>query len=99
MTGVIPESFELSQNYPNPFNPSTTIRYALPTESKVTIKIYNMLGQEVRTLINDVVSSGYHEVVFNAANLSSGVYLYNIKAISTLGSKEYSNTKKLILLK
>ena len=99
LTGVIPESFELSQNYPNPFNPSTTIRYALPTESKVTIKIYNMLGQEVRTLINDVVSSGYHEVVFNAANLSSGVYLYNIKAISTLGSKEYSNTKKLILLK
>jgi hypothetical protein len=58
-----------------------------------------LLGQEVATLVNNVESTGYHEVVFNAANLSSGVYLYTIKAISTESSKEFSNTKKLILLK
>lgn len=99
LAGIIPDNFELNQNYPNPFNPSTTIRYALPSESKVTISIYNLLGQEVATLVNDVKSSGYHEVVFNAANLSSGVYLYRINAVSTSGSKEFSNTKKLVLLK
>jgi len=92
-------SFELGQNYPNPFNPSTTIRYALPFESKVAITVYNLLGQEVATLVNDVKSSGYHEVVFNASSLSSGVYLYRINAVSSTGSKEFSSTKKLILLK
>jgi hypothetical protein len=99
LAGITPSNFELSQNYPNPFNPSTTIRYALPFESKVAIIVYNLLGQEVATLVNNVESTGYHEVVFNAANLSSGVYIYTIKAISTESSKEFSNTKKLILLK
>ncbi len=99
LAGVIPDNFELSQNYPNPFNPSTTIRYALPSESKVSITVYNLLGQEIAELVNDIKSFGYHEVVFNAANLSSGVYLYRINATSTSGSKEFSSTKKLILLK
>lgn len=99
LAGITPDNFELSQNYPNPFNPTTTIRYAIPSESKVTITVFNLLGQEIASLVNDVKSSGYHEVVFNAANLSSGVYLYKINAISTTGSKEFSSTKKLILLK
>jgi len=99
LAGITPTEFELSQNYPNPFNPSTTIRYALPFESKVAITVYNLLGQEVATLVNDVQSTGYHEVVFNAASLSSGVYLYRINAVSSAGSKEFSSTKKLILLK
>jgi hypothetical protein len=99
LAGVIPSNFELSQNYPNPFNPSTTIRYALPSESKVTITVYNLLGQELATLVNDIKSSGYHEVVFNAANLSSGVYLYTVRAVTTEGSKDFNSTKKLILLK
>ncbi len=99
LAGITPDNFELSQNYPNPFNPSTTIRYALPSESKVTITIFNLLGQEVASLVNDVKSSGYHEVIFKASDLSSGVYLYKISAISTIDSKEFSSTKKLILLK
>ncbi len=99
LAGITPSDFELSQNYPNPFNPSTTIRYAVPNESKVSISIFNLLGQEVATLVNDIQSAGYHEVIFNAANLSSGVYLYKINGISTTGSKEFSSTKKLILLK
>ena len=99
LAGITPTEFELSQNYPNPFNPSTTIRYAVPNESKVSISIFNLLGQEVATLVNDIQSAGYHEVLFNAANLSSGVYLYRINAVSTGGAKEFSSTKKLILLK
>ncbi len=99
LAGITPENFVLSQNYPNPFNPSTTIRYALPTESKVVISIYNLLGEEIATLVNDVQSSGYHEVVFNATELSSGVYLYRINAVSSTGSKDFNSTKKLILLK
>src|SRR5574338_87916 len=99
LNGVIPSNFELSQNYPNPFNPSTTIRYAVPVESKVSISIFNLLGQEITTLVSGVESAGYHEVQFNGMNLSSGVYLYRINAVSTAGSKEFSSTKKLILLK
>ncbi len=99
LAGITPTEFELSQNYPNPFNPSTTIRYAVPNESKVSISIFNLLGQEVATLVNDVQPAGYHEVQFNASDLSSGVYLYRINAVSSAGSKEFTSTKKFILLK
>ena len=96
---VLPNTFTLSQNYPNPFNPSTTIRYAVPNESKVSITVFNLLGQEIATLINDIQPAGYHEVTFNAANLSSGVYLYRINAVSSINSKEFTSTKKFILLR
>ena len=96
---ILPFVFSLQQNYPNPFNPSTTIRYALPTESKVSVKIYNTLGQKVATLVNNTQVSGYHEVTFNANNLPSGVYFYTIMAHSSSGSKEFISTKKLMLLK
>ena len=97
--GMTPTHFELSQNYPNPFNPSTTIRYAVHNESKVLITVFNLLGQEVATLVNDIQPAGYHEVQFNASDLSSGVYLYRINTVSSLNSKQFTSTKKFILLK
>ncbi len=86
-------TFALLQNYPNPFNPSTTIRYAIPAQSFVTIKIYDMLGREVSTLANEIQSPGWKEVQWNGANHSSGVYLYRITA------NGFAETKKLTLLK
>lgn len=99
LNGLTPTAYELNQNYPNPFNPSTTIRYALPNESKVSITVFNLLGQEVTQLVNDIQPAGYHEVNFNASGLSSGVYLYRINAVSSASSKEFTSTKKLLLLK
>ncbi len=99
LAGVVPEQFQLSQNYPNPFNPSTTIRYALPTESKVSLIIYNLLGQKIAQLADEVQNSGYHEKLFNASKLASGVYLYSLRAESTDGKSNFALTKKLILMK
>lgn len=96
---IIPNDFSLSQNYPNPFNPSTVIRYALPSESKVTLTIYNLLGQAINELVNDTKSAGYHEVNFKANNLASGIYFYRISATSIDGKHNSVDTKKLILLK
>jgi hypothetical protein len=76
---VIPAKFELSQNYPNPFNPSTQIEYSIPRDGYVSLKIYNALGQQVADLVDGIVKAGNHQVTFNAANLSSGVYYYRIK--------------------
>jgi hypothetical protein len=88
-----PSTFKLHQNYPNPFNPSTTISYDLPTRSHVTLRIFNVLGQEVATLVDDEVRAGRHEVGWNAARMTSGVYLYQLKANRSI------ETKKLILLR
>jgi hypothetical protein len=89
----IPESFTLYQNYPNPFNPATTIKFALPVDSKVKINVYNSVGQLVETLVDKEMESGYHEVNFNASRLASGVYLYQLQA------GEYVAVKKMLLLK
>jgi hypothetical protein len=89
----VPSSFALSQNYPNPFNPSTVICYELPKESFVTLKVYDMLGREVSTLVKGTMSLGQHQVVFNAEDLSGGIYFYKITA------GEFSKTVKMILLK
>ena len=86
-------SFALSQNYPNPFNPSTTIRYAIEKESDVRIKVYDLLGNEITTLVNEVKPAGIYEVDFNAGNLPGGVYFYKLTA------GKFSETKKLVLLK
>jgi len=71
----------------------------LPQESKVSLTIYNLLGQRIAELIDGIQSAGYHETVFNASNLASGVYLYSINAVSSDGTKNFTVTKKLVLLK
>ena len=90
---IIPNEYLLYQNYPNPFNPSTTIKYSIPKLNFVTIKIYDVLGSEVATLINEEKSGGNYELSWSAANLPSGVYFYQLKAGS------YVEIKKMILLK
>lgn len=92
-SAVGPQTIELSQNYPNPFNPSTTIRYALPTRSQVTIRVFNSLGESVATLVHGEQDAGYHEVRFDGANLPSGVYLCSLQ------SGAFMETKRLLLLK
>ena len=86
-------TFSLDQNYPNPFNPSTTIKFSLPTASNVKITIFNLLGQEIQTLVDETKEAGIHEINFNAQNLNSGVYLYKIEAGS------YIQTRKMTLIK
>lgn len=101
----IPENFALYQNYPNPFNPMTTIKYQLPEESYVTLKIYNLLGQEVRSLIDDVQKAGYNSIVWDGKNnsgmnVSSGIYIYRLDAKSLNNpAKIFAQTKKMVLLK
>jgi hypothetical protein len=95
---TLPTSYTVSQNYPNPFNPSTSIQYALPKSSMVTIKVYNMLGQEVRTLTSEVKQAGYYSVQWNGDNnlgqpVSSGIYIYRVTA------GQYFKTMKMVLLK
>lgn len=101
-------NFDLMQNYPNPFNPLTTIEYVLPKMSQVTIKVYNSLGQEVETLLNnEIQDAGEHSVVFNSNNYSSGVYYYRIRALEMnegddgeiSEGREYINVKKMLLVK
>ncbi len=92
-TGIKPESFKLEQNYPNPFNPSTIIQYEIPREANVSIKIYNVLGKKVTTLINKIQKAGKYEAEWNAANFVSGVYFYTIE------SDDFIHTKKMILIR
>ena len=93
-----PFEFNLSQNYPNPFNPSTTIKFSLAFNSRVEMKVFDVLGQEVISLINKEMQAGYHQVVFDASPLSSGVYFYRIDA-SGNGGQKFSSVKKMILTK
>jgi hypothetical protein len=88
-----PISYRLYQSYPNPFNPSTKIKYDLPQSSFVAIKVYDITGKEVKSLVNVQETIGYHEVVFNADDLPSGVYFYRLIA------GNYSEVKKMILMK
>ncbi|MCL4279712.1 MAG: T9SS type A sorting domain-containing protein, partial [Ignavibacteriaceae bacterium] len=95
---VAPVSFSLDQNYPNPFNPSTKITFSLAVDSKVSLKVFDVLGQQVISLIDQDLSQGVHTYDFNAAGINSGVYFYKIEATGVNGS-EYTDVKKMILLK
>ena len=99
----IPETFQLGQNYPNPFNPSTTIRFGLPEQATVSLRIYNLLGQEIATLAEGEMSAAYHRVVWNGRNsagaqVATGMYFYRFEATGVSGEK-FNSLKKLILLK
>ena len=91
--GTVPAKFNLAQNYPNPFNPITQIKYGLPQQSHVRLTIYNALGQEVATLVNEVKEPGTYRTPWDASGMASGVYFYQMKA------REFVATKKLLLLK
>ena len=100
MTGVsnsnfsmLPGSFRLSQNYPNPFNPVTRIKYSVPVQSSVKLILYDVLGKEVKTIVNEVKPSGEYIYDLNASSLSSGVYFYKLEADG------FIDTKRMILLK
>ncbi len=92
------EDFYLSQNYPNPFNPSTVIKYNVPVSGNVSLKIFDMVGREIRTLVNGFVTAGTYNVNFNGSDLSSGVYFYKIEALGNDGNK-FLMTKKMLLIK
>jgi hypothetical protein len=89
----LPVEFELHQNYPNPFNPTTTIRYALPQRSDVTLTVVNTLGQQVATLVNESEEAGYHEVRFDGNGLASAVYFYRFRA------GDFAQTRKCSLVR
>jgi Cu/Zn superoxide dismutase len=93
-TGSVPQSFTLEQNYPNPFNPATVIRYSLPTTAQITLKVYNVLGQEIATLVNGVQQPGTYTVQFDASGLTSGLYFYRLSS-----NNGFITTRKMILVK
>jgi flagellar hook assembly protein FlgD len=98
VVAAIPSEFALKQNYPNPFNPTTTIKYQLPQDSKVTLTIYNTLGQVVRTLVNEDAKAGYYQMQWDGRNdagtsVSTGMYIYRISA------GNFTAVKKMTLMK
>jgi hypothetical protein len=92
-TKDLPADYSLSQNYPNPFNPSTKIEFRIPKAGLVSLKIYDLLGREVKTLVSEEMKAGNYTISFDASSLSSGIYFY------TLNTGEFISTKKMVLLK
>jgi hypothetical protein len=90
---LAPTEFKLSQNYPNPFNPTTTIQYSVPEKSMITLSVYNVIGQEIAVLVNEEKEVGTYNIEFNAANLTSGIYIYKLQ------SKHFTETRKMVLMK
>lgn len=89
----IPDKFLLYQNYPNPFNPSTIIKYELSEGSRVKLQVFDILGNEIKTLVNENQKPGSYEVIFNAGNMASGIYFYK------LITPNYTDTKPMVLIK
>ena len=90
---MIADEFELKQNYPNPFNPSTRINFAIPNASFVNLKVYDVIGNEIATLVSEEKQAGNYEIDFNAAELSGGIYFYQLRA------GNFIETRKMTLLK
>jgi hypothetical protein len=102
--GLLPSAFALEQNYPNPFNPSTMIRFSLPEPSMATLRVYNLLGQEVTTLVNGIQPAGTYQAVWNGRDylgrsVPSGLYLYKLSAIPTVGGEGFSATRRMLLVR
>jgi hypothetical protein len=100
--GAVPQAFALGQNYPNPFNPSTSMTYSLSAPSMVTLTVYNMLGQEIATLVNEGRAAGTHDILWNGTDMhgrsvASGVYMYRLRAVA--GSTEFTQVRKMLLMK
>jgi hypothetical protein len=90
---IIPDKYDLLQNYPNPFNPSTAIEYQIPQDGFVSLIVYDILGNEVRVLVNEQQPTGKYKISFDATDLASSIYIYRLKV------NEYTTTKKMLLLK
>ena len=90
----IPDNYILEQNYPNPFNPYTTIIYSIPESGFVSLEIFNILGQKVKTVVNKIESKGFHQIVLDLSNYSSGVYIYTLNI-----NNNFKSVKKMVLLK
>jgi hypothetical protein len=93
-TRILSEEYSLAQNYPNPFNPSTIISYSIPQSDFVTLKVYDVLGNEIRTIINEYQQAGEYKINFNAGKIASGIYIYCLKA-----SNNFVQTKKMLLVR
>jgi hypothetical protein len=93
ISSQIPDKYKLENNYPNPFNPSTNIKFQIPEKSFTSIIVYDMIGREVMTLMNEELNAGYYNYQFNAKNLNSGIYFYAIR------TENFSETKKMVLIK
>jgi hypothetical protein len=103
-TEALPTGYSLDQNYPNPFNPSTTISFDVPVASSVTLRIFNLIGQEVRTLVQSTLPAGRQEVVWNGLDdsgraLASGIYFYSLNAAPVSGGKTFNEIRKMVLVK
>ena len=93
MTGSVPESYSLSQNYPNPFNPSTKLEFGISKFGFVSLKVYDVLGKEVKTLVNENRPAGIYRIEFDGSSLSSGIYFYTLK------TDGFTETKRMMILK
>jgi hypothetical protein len=97
---ILPEYYKLYQNYPNPFNPITKISYELPKDSKVSLIIYDVLGKEIRRLVdNEFKQAGIYSIDFNEPSLSSGVYFYRLIALDSFGKTGYNKVKSMVYIK
>ncbi|TAK58314.1 MAG: T9SS type A sorting domain-containing protein, partial [Bacteroidetes bacterium] len=96
---LLPTDYSLSQNYPNPFNPTTVIQYSVPGNQYISLKIYNMLGKEIATLVDGIQAAGFKSVTWDAGNVPSGVYYYELRAGSPEGGRSYIAVKKLLLMR
>jgi len=94
---ITPKEYRLEQNFPNPFNPTTTIQYQLPFDSRVTLKVYDILGKEVAVLTDEIQPAGFKEIKFNGSNFASGVYVYRLTA--SAGKENYTSVKKMMVVK
>lgn len=98
-TSEVPSGVSLNQNYPNPFNPNTIIRYELPERSNVSLTVFNILGQQVASLVNGIEEQGHRQVMFNGANFASGVYFYRLVATGVVKGTQSTSVRKMILIK